>query len=70
MLCGTEELVPVDKKITIPVATEEKLGVVKGSTENDKISIGADGTMGLNKVSTTKLYVPDTDELILDGGQS
>lgn len=70
VLCGTEELVPVDKKITIPVATEEKLGVVKGSTENDKISIGADGTMGLNKVSTTKLYVPDTDELILDGGQS
>ena len=70
VLCGTEELIAVDKKITIPVATEEKLGVVKGSTENDKIAIGTDGTMGLNKVSTTKLYVPDTDELILDGGQS
>lgn len=70
VLCGTEELIAVDKKITIPVATEEKLGVVKGSTENDKIAVGTDGTMSLNKVSTTKLYVPDSDELILDGGQS
>lgn len=70
VLCGTEELTVVDKKITIPVATEEKLGVVKGSAENDKIAVGTDGTMELNKVSTTKLYVPDSDELILDGGQS
>lgn len=70
VLCGTEELTVVDKKITIPVATEEKLGVVKGSAENDKIAVGADGTMGLNKVSTTKLYVPDSDELVLDGGSA
>lgn len=68
VLCGTEELTAVDKKITIPVATEEKLGVVKGSAENDKIAVETDGTMGLNKVSTTKLYVPDSDELVLDGG--
>lgn len=70
ILCGTEELTVENKKVTIPVATEEKLGVVKGSAENDKIAIGTDGTMGLNKISTTKLYVPDDDELVLDGGSA
>lgn len=70
ILCGTEELTVENKKVTIPVATEEKLGVVKGSAENDKIAVGTDGTMALNKISTTKLYVPDDDELVLDGGSA
>lgn len=56
--------------------TSSVLGGVKSSTADDFIritsasdSVGA-GFMTLNGVSTTKLYVPSGDTLILDGGSS
>lgn len=68
LLGGTEAEINEDKQIVVPVASETAMGLVKGSADNDKIAVGTDGTMSLNKVSTTKLYVPDSDEFILDGG--
>lgn len=56
--------------------TTSTLGGVKSSTADDFVrittasdSVGA-GFMTLNGVSTTKLYVPSGDTLILDGGNS
>lgn len=68
LLGGAEAEINEDKQIVVPVASETVMGLVKGSADNDKIAVGADGTMSLNKVSTTKLYVPDGDEFVLDGG--
>ena len=58
-----------DKQLVIPIAGEF-LGVVKSSADNDKVKVEADGTMSLNGVSTNKLYVPEGDELILNGGNA
>lgn len=58
--------------------TPSILGGVKSSTADDFIRItdetndgvGQAGFMTLNRVSTSKLYVPDGDTLILEGGTS
>ena len=58
--------------------TPSLLGGVKSSTADDFIRItdeandgvGQAGFMTLNRVSTSKLYVPDGDTLILEGGNS
>ena len=56
-----------DQIAAIPMATAALPGLVKASEE---ITVAEDGTMGLGKVSTTKLYVPEGDELILNGGNA
>lgn len=68
LLGGTEAEINENKQIVVPVASETAMGLVKSSADNDKVAVGTDGTMSLNKVSTTKLYVPDGDEFVLDGG--
>lgn len=63
-------LTPDDNKVvTVPVAAAS-LGLVKSSEDADKIKVGTDGTMELNTVSATKLYVPEEDTLILYGGHA
>lgn len=52
----------------LPVATANRLGGVKASTDADKINVGQDGFMTLNQVSTSLLYVPNGDTLIIYGG--
>lgn len=68
-MLGTEGEAKIDenKKLILPVAGAF-LGLVKSSNENNNISINKDGTMTINKISVSKLYVSDGDELILDGG--
>lgn len=52
------------------VATNDTPGIVKGSLDNDKISVEQDGSMTVNKLNTMKLYNNASDELILDAGNS
>ena len=59
-----------DKAVDIPKATAEVLGVVLGSTAENKISVGADGTMEVNSVNVNKLAQTEGEFLILDGGSS
>lgn len=59
-----------DKAVDIPIATAEALGVVLGSTAENKVSVGADGTMELNSVNVNKLVQTDGEALILNGGSS
>lgn len=52
----------------LPVATEARLGGVRASSADDRISVTQEGFMTLNRVPTSKLYVPTGDTLILYGG--
>lgn len=54
----------------LEVATNLRLGGVKSSTNDNEIAVNNSGFMTLNRVSTSLLYVPDGDALILDGGAS
>lgn len=67
---GGESVAIEEKNLILPVASELGLGLVKGTANVDGIAVAADGTMSVNKVSTSKLYVPEGDELILNGGSA
>lgn len=59
-----------DKKVDIPVATAEKLGVVKSSSAKDQIAVSADGIMSINTVSLSKIVQAANETLIINGGNS
>lgn len=52
----------------LEVATTARLGGVKASIDPDKINVTQEGFMTLNQVSTSLLYVPQGDTLIIYGG--
>lgn len=55
--------------ITLDIATAARLGGVKSSALADHIAVDPNtGVMSLNNVSTSLLYVPTGDTLILNGG--
>lgn len=54
----------------LPIATTARLGGVKASTLADQINVTQEGFMTLNTVSTSKLYVPTGDTLVLYGGSA
>ena len=53
---------------TLEVATNARLGGVKASTADDQINVTQEGFMTLNRVSTSLLYVPNGDDLVINGG--
>lgn len=57
-----------DQIAALPFATAEKGGLVKSSSDMNKIAVAEDGTMEVNKISTSKLYNDVDEELILNGG--
>lgn len=59
-----------NKKVDIPVATAEKLGVVKSSSAKDQIAVGVDGIMSINTVSISKIVQAADETLIINGGNS
>lgn len=51
------------------IATTDVLGGVRSSNADNNVSVdNITGFMTVNRVSTNKLYVPDGDEFILNGG--
>lgn len=56
--------VAADGKLAIAQATDASFGTVKGGEE---IGI-ADGVITVKKISTANLYVPEGENLVLDGG--
>lgn len=66
---GEEVDIDENKKLILPVAGV-LLGLVKTSDEDNKVKVETDGTMSINRVSISKLYVADGDELILNGGSA
>ena len=59
-----------DKAVDIPIATAEALGVVMSSSAENKVSVGADGTMEVNSINVNKLAQTEGEALILNGGSS
>ena len=59
-----------DKAVDIPIATTEALGVVMSSAAENKVSVGADGTMEVNSINVNKLAQTEGEFLILNGGSS
>ena len=56
---------------TLQIATEARLGGVKSTTDDDGVAVDINtGFMTLNRVSTTKLYVPTGDTFIIYGGSA
>lgn len=55
---------------TLEVATNARLGGVKSSEADDFIKVTQEGFMTLNRVSTSKLYVPTGDTLVIYGGSA
>lgn len=53
---------------TLTPATGEALGGVMSSNADNHISVTQQGFMTLNRVSTSLLYVPDGDDLVVNGG--
>lgn len=68
---GNEPLiVSPDKSVNIPIASINTLGVVLGSTAENKVSVGDDGNMEVNSLNVNKLVQTDGDTLVLNGGNS
>lgn len=67
---GGSVLDVVDKIVEIPVATTEKVGLVKSASGANKVSVATDGTMSVKKISANSIFMPVDDELILDGGSA
>ena len=57
-----------DSIAALPFATAEKAGLVKSTDAINGVSVAADGTMSINSISTSKLYVPEDEELVMNGG--
>lgn len=58
-----------DKAVNIPVAGASA-GVVVSSSAENKVAVGADGSMEVNSVNMNKLVQSEGDTLILDGGSA
>ena len=56
------------KQVEIPVASTTAFGVVKSSEADNGVAVAADGTMSVNKVGVSKLFVEPDSVLVLDGG--
>ena len=54
--------------LVLTLATKDSAGTVKGSEADNGISIAADGTMSVNRISTSKLFTEEGTTLVLDGG--
>ena len=54
-------------QINLPTATQEKLGLVKGSSD---ILVQSDGSLILNDINIEKIIVPKDTKIILNSGNS
>ena len=59
-----------NEQVLIPTATTALAGLVYSTDADNGIAVSEDGTMSVNRVATSKLYVPDGEELILNGGSA
>jgi len=52
------------------VATDSVLGLVMGSSAENKVAVSADGTMEVNSINVNKLVQTDGEVLVLNGGKA
>ena len=60
-----------NKSVTLPIAGDGVLGLVKSSNDANTIMVdNLTGTMHVNKISTSKLYIPEGENFVLNAGDS
>ena len=59
-----------NEQVLIPTATTALAGLVYSTDADNGVAVSEDGTMSVNRIATSKLYVPDSEELILNGGSA
>lgn len=59
-----------DNIVVIPTASANFLGLVRGSKENNGISVASNGKMTVNNIDANKIIQTEGDELILNGGNA
>lgn len=60
-----------NKSVTLPIAGDGALGLVKSSNDANTIMVdNLTGTMYVNKISTSKLYTPEGENFVLNAGDS
>jgi len=60
-----------NKQLILPLASADKPGLVASSIADNAVAVhAATGVMTINRVSTSKLFVPDGEELVLNGGKA
>ena len=69
-LNGSDPLIVTDKTVNIPIATGILAGLVKSAEGENKVAVGADGTMEVNSLNVNKLVQTEGDYIILNGGNS
>ena len=52
------------------IATDEVCGIVKSSTDENKVSVSSEGIMSVNSLNINKLVQDDGDEIVLSCGSS
>lgn len=67
---GVKATINEAKQVEIPIASATAFGVIKSSEADNGIAVAADGTMSVNKVGVSKLFVEPDNVLVLDGGNS
>ena len=67
---GEEPLQISEKAVSLPTATALALGLVKGSSEDNGISIKSDGSMEVNNITLLKIKQLENETLIINGGTS
>lgn len=65
-----EALPAEDKAVALPGATADKMGLVKGSSAENQITVATDGIMSVNSVNVNKLVQTEGEVLILNGGSA
>lgn len=61
------QLAVSDKNVDLPMATETSMGLVKSSSEDNKIFVNTDGTMEVKTVTFDRI-VEGTNDIVLNGG--
>lgn len=67
---GENPLQISEKTVALPMATALALGLVKGSAEDNGISVKSDGSMEVNNITLSKIKQLENETLVINGGTS
>lgn len=67
---GENPLQISEKTVALPAATALALGLVKGSTEDNGVTVKVDGSMEVNSITLSKIKQLEDEVFVINGGTS
>ena len=67
---GENPLQISEKTVALPMATALALGLVKGSAEDNGVTVKADGSMEVNSITLSKIKQLEDEVFVIYGGTS